>query len=193
MQFIIPCYLCKKTSEGIAERKVYASMASATRTEFYKADANGHKIENVLTVRAFEYRGEEQLKRDGELFVILRAYNKGNGTIELSLIRETRIYEEPAILLWTQLEAGEIVEKSLEVHIKNNAELGEEFFASIQSGMKTTYSFKMKASEFALSKHLAKDTLKPLYASKIKYNEAIYDIVKTSKEKDIDEITVECN
>lgn len=98
MQFITPVLLCKKTydietndigeaSESMTERTVYVSEESAKRSEFYQANANGYKVEKVLTIRAFEYKNEEIIKINNEIFTVLRSFDLKNGNIELTLIR----------------------------------------------------------------------------------------------------------
>ncbi|MBH1941638.1 phage head closure protein [Mobilitalea sibirica] len=102
MQFILPIYLCSKqygeetseigeAPETLIERKVYASEESAKRQEFYQANANGYKIEKVLTIRKFEYGNEEIVKigPDGSRieYTVLRTYDKQDGNIELTLTK----------------------------------------------------------------------------------------------------------
>ena len=98
MQFICPIYLCKKqhgsttndigeSTETLVEKKVYASEESAKRTEFYSAQANGYKIEKVMTVRKFEYGNEEIVKIEGVAHTVMRTFDKQDGNIELALIK----------------------------------------------------------------------------------------------------------
>lgn len=98
MQFITPILLCKKqfgsetndigeSTESMTDRKVYASDESAKRQEFYQANANGYKIEKVLTIRKFEYADEEIVKFGTIEYSVLRTFDKQDGNIELTLTK----------------------------------------------------------------------------------------------------------
>jgi hypothetical protein len=189
--------LCKKSivnnNEILLERKVYAAFKSANRLEFYQADKSGYKIDKIMTVRTFEYHGEEVLKVDEEVFTILRSYDRKDGTIELILIREIRLYDEDALLTWKILESEEVVEKTLEVKVRCDTTSNDMFNASYQLGTATTYTFKLKNTDFDLTKHLEIDTNKPLYATTIQYDGANYNILKTFRKKSINEIDLVCS
>ena len=43
------------------ESTVWAKWKSATRAEFYAAEQNGHKVTDVFSVYAWEYKGEQQI------------------------------------------------------------------------------------------------------------------------------------
>lgn len=97
MQFLTPIYLINKNSLGIDEKgdlthepqrkKVYASLNSVRQSEFYQAQATGFNPEISLTIRKFEYKGEELARVNEEEYKILRTYDKNDGTIELTLVR----------------------------------------------------------------------------------------------------------
>lgn len=97
MQFLTPIYLINKNSLGTDEKgdlihepqrkKVYASLNSVRQSEFYQAQATGFKPEISLTIRKFEYKGEELARVNEEEYKILRTYDKNDGTIELTLVR----------------------------------------------------------------------------------------------------------
>lgn len=196
MQYIFPCFLCirsKADSDEItSERKVYASTKSAVRNEFYQAHAAGFKIEKVMTIRAFEYNNEEILKIGEDIFNILRAYDRKDGTIELILIKENRLYEEAATLLWNVYENGELIEHSKDVLIRNDSLSSSQVATSYQTGLNLTYIFKMKASDYEATKRIDNDTKKPLYATNIQFGEAVYEIVRTDKKKSVNEIELIC-
>ena len=98
MQYITPILLCRKlfdteTNEigeapsSLNERKIYASEESAKRQEFYQANANGYKIEKVLTVRKFEYADEGIVKIGTVEYSVLRTFDKQDGNMELVLTK----------------------------------------------------------------------------------------------------------
>lgn len=97
MQFLTPIYLIRENDSKTDEkgdliqipekRKVYASLNSVRQSEFYQAQASGFKPELSLTVRSFEYNGEELAEVNKIQYKILRTYDKNNGTIELTLVR----------------------------------------------------------------------------------------------------------
>ncbi|WP_066499906.1 hypothetical protein [Abyssisolibacter fermentans] len=95
MKFITPIYLVTNevdVFESIPKdklNKVYASEESISQREFYKGQSAGFKLEKKLEVRYFEYKEEEYLIYDNELFKILRAYkNESKGIYELTCIKE---------------------------------------------------------------------------------------------------------
>ncbi len=93
MRFINPIYLITQTNKTInevgdllyenKERKVLAHKESTRQSEFYQAQAVGIKPEITFIIRFFEYKNEEKLKYNNKIYNILRAYDKGNGTIEI--------------------------------------------------------------------------------------------------------------
>lgn len=191
MQFITPVLLYKP--DDTVGRKVYVSEESAKRTEFYQAKAAGFKIEKVFTIRKFEYSNEELIKCGNEIFTILRAYDLKDGNIELYLIREVRKYQSAAALIWDVVENGSIVTKTQDVFVMETGNTGQSFNISYQVGITTSYSFKLSKSDFELSKRIDNDTKKPLYASRIKFNEAEFDIIQTNFNPDINEVEILCS
>jgi len=191
MQFITPILLC---SSGNPEgRKVYASEESVKRLEFYQANASGHKIEKVITIRKFEYANEESAKINGEKYTVLRVYDLNDGNIQFSLIKEVRYYDEAATLIWNEIEDGVIIDKSQNVLVREDTFTSTEFYASYQIGTNQVYLFKMTKTDYELTKRIDADTKKPLYARKLKYKEAVYDIIQAHYIKDIDEIDLICS
>lgn len=191
MQFITPVLLLK--SGETVGKKVYVSEESAKRTEFYQAKASGHKIEKVLIIRKFEYGNEEIIKYGNETYTVLRSYDPQDGNIELYLIKEVRKYQCAAVLMWNVVENGSIISKSQNVFVMETGNVGQSFNISYQAGINTSYSFKMTRSDFELSRRIDNDTKKPLYASMIKFNDAIFDIVQTNFNPDINEVEIVCS
>ena len=66
---------------------VWGDVRSATRTEFYSAEAQGHKVAMILTVPVLDYDGAEEVTIDNKTFKVVRVYQKSLDLIELSLER----------------------------------------------------------------------------------------------------------
>ena len=66
---------------------VWGDLRSAARTEFYSAEAQGHKIAYVLSVPFVDYNDAEKASIDGKDYAIVRSYRKTLDIIELSLER----------------------------------------------------------------------------------------------------------
>ena len=63
--------------------EVWTDKKSVTRSEFYAANANGINISVVFTVHDEDYKGQTDVVHDGKSYQVIRAYQKGYGTIEL--------------------------------------------------------------------------------------------------------------
>lgn len=70
-------------TETVQETEVWANIKSATRSEFYAANAVGINVSMVFEVHAEDWGGQTQVEYDGKLYDIVRAYQKGLGTVEL--------------------------------------------------------------------------------------------------------------
>ena len=70
------------------DSKVWGDLRSATRSEFYSAEAQGHKIKYILTVNVIDFpEGAEQAVIDSDVYKIVRSYQKTLDLMELSLER----------------------------------------------------------------------------------------------------------
>ena len=65
-------------------RKVFAQRKSVKQSEFYAAAQAGLKPALLFSMLVAEYHGEEQLEYDGVAYKIIRTYQKGIDTIELT-------------------------------------------------------------------------------------------------------------
>ena len=66
------------------DTNVFANVLSVARAEFYAANANG--IDAVLTVQVHveDWSNQTQLVYDSQTYYIVRAYQKGQGIVELT-------------------------------------------------------------------------------------------------------------
>ena len=70
------------------DSNVWGDLRSATRSEFYSAEAQGHKIVYILTVNVIDFPdGAEQAIIDGKTYNIVRTYQKTLDLMDLSLER----------------------------------------------------------------------------------------------------------
>lgn len=102
------------------------------------------------------------------------------------------MYDIEAILKWKILEDGELAEKTLEVYVSEESITRSEFYASVQSGMSIAAVYTMNSFDYEATKHLEADTNRPLYATTIEVEGADYDISRTYKKKDSEEIELIC-
>lgn len=64
------------------EREVWANKKSVTRAEFYASNQVGINITAVFEVNPEDYQSETEITADKD-YTIVRAYQKGQGKIEL--------------------------------------------------------------------------------------------------------------
>ena len=68
--------------------EVYANKKSVVRAEFYPAYAVGIEAKIVFEVRSEDYDGQKDIiyegKEYGKEYEVIRAYQKGEGTVELT-------------------------------------------------------------------------------------------------------------
>lgn len=100
--------------------------------------------------------------------------------------------DKEAVLIWDEFKAGEIIEKKQSVFVTEESVTRQEFYAGQQSGMNPTLVFKLNQIDYELTKHIEEDTKRPLYATKIEVDEAVYNIIRTYKQKDSEEIELIC-
>jgi len=77
-----------------------------------------------------------------------------------------------------------------DVFLKKKSVSGTEFYKAVQSGITPSITFETRTIDFELTRHLEKDTNKPLYATQVKYDGAVYDIIRTYDKPNVDDITV---
>ncbi len=191
MKFINPVILIKaNATEG---KKVYVSEESIKRVEFYQAKTTGNKVEKVICIRSFEYANEETVQYGNDRYTVLRSYNANDGIIELVLVRENRLYPESAVLIWHEVKEGLVIEKRQDVHVRYTGYSRKSFDLAYQVGTLMSYGFKLSKDDYELSRRIDTDTKKPIYASKIEYDNAEYDITQSNFNPDINEVEVICS
>lgn len=101
-------------------------------------------------------------------------------------------YDQDAILKWDVYEDGSFKENSYPVYVSEESVKRQEFYASYQAGMNPIIVFNVNYLEFEETKHIDKDTKKPLYATQIEFDGALYDIIRTYRIKNSDNIELTC-
>ena len=64
--------------------EVYANKKSVVRAEFYPAYAVGIEAKIAFEVRSEDYDGQKDILHDGKAYEVIRSYQKGEGTVELT-------------------------------------------------------------------------------------------------------------
>lgn len=67
-----------------ADTGVFANVKSATRAEFYAANANGINVSIMFEVHAEDWGNQTQVLYNSKTYDIIRAYQKGLGVVELT-------------------------------------------------------------------------------------------------------------
>lgn len=62
---------------------VFADKKSVTRAEFYAANSSGIKIDAVFSVHSEDYANQHVILYGSTQYEVIRAYQKGEGTVEL--------------------------------------------------------------------------------------------------------------
>lgn len=66
------------------DTEVWANVRSATRAEFYAANANGIDVSMMFDVHTEDWNNQTQVVYDSKTYDIVRAYQKGLGIVELT-------------------------------------------------------------------------------------------------------------
>ena len=66
------------------DTEVWANVKSATRAEFYAANANGIDVTQMFEVHAEDWGNQAQVVYGTRTYDVVRAYQKGLGVIELT-------------------------------------------------------------------------------------------------------------
>lgn len=66
------------------DAEVWANKKSVTRSEFYAANQSGILITQVFEVHPEDYGGQKIILYNGNQYRVVRAYQIGNGRIELN-------------------------------------------------------------------------------------------------------------
>jgi hypothetical protein len=86
------------------------------------------------------------------------------------------MYDGDATLLYEIIENDQLVEKAVETYAKEKSVTRQEFLTAYQTGTDSVYVFEVSSEDYELTRHVDQETKKPSYASKIKIEDAIYDI-----------------
>lgn len=70
--------------ETVTDTAVWADVRSTTRAEFYAANANGIDINQMFAVHVEDWGNQTQVLYSTKTYDIIRAYQKGQGVVELS-------------------------------------------------------------------------------------------------------------
>jgi hypothetical protein len=98
-----------------------------------------------------------------------------------------------AKLIYNKLVNDEIVEVSIDTFITVADIYGQEFYLSYQSGIAVQCAFKVSSYDFEETKHIEADTGKPLYAIRLLYDGAKYDIVRHQAIKNTETTLLICS
>lgn len=66
------------------DTEVFANVKSATRAEFYAANANGIQVTQMFEIHAEDWGNQTQVVYATKTYDILRSYAKGLGIVELT-------------------------------------------------------------------------------------------------------------
>lgn len=64
--------------------EVYANKKSVVRAEFYPAYAVGIEAKIAFEVRSEDYDGQKDILHEGKAYEVIRSFQKGEGTVELT-------------------------------------------------------------------------------------------------------------
>ncbi len=88
------------------------------------------------------------------------------------------MFKDIAELIYYTVVDGVPTEQSLEVFVNKKSVYGSEFYTSYQSGINTTCIFELRSEDYELTRTIEEGTNKALYATRIRYEGALYDIVR---------------
>jgi SPP1 family predicted phage head-tail adaptor len=71
--------------ESLNDTQVWGDLQSVKRTEFYSAEAQGHKLAYALTVPSIDWNDAERVVIDSVEYNVVRVYKKTLDLVELSL------------------------------------------------------------------------------------------------------------
>ena len=74
-------------TKAVSTVDVFADMKSVRQSEFYAANANGKRLDNVLVINADDWNGATEVELNGVVYSIERAYQVGLGRVELTCSR----------------------------------------------------------------------------------------------------------
>lgn len=72
------------TTQTNTDTEVWANVKSATRAEFYAANANGIDVSLMFEIHAEDWGNQTQVVYESKAYDVVRAYQKGLGIVELT-------------------------------------------------------------------------------------------------------------
>lgn len=66
------------------DTEAWANVKSATRAEFYAANANGIDVSLMFEIHVEDWSNQTQVVYDSKTYDVIRAYQKGLGIVELT-------------------------------------------------------------------------------------------------------------
>lgn len=69
--------------KSYTDTEVFADKKSVTRSEFYQSNLSGIKIDTVFVIHAEDFSNQTMVTYGDANYEIVRAYQKGEGTVEL--------------------------------------------------------------------------------------------------------------
>jgi SPP1 family predicted phage head-tail adaptor len=118
---------------------VFANKKSATRSEFYQANANGINIVAVFEVHVEDYDNQAVILSDTAQYDVVRAYQAGEGTVELNCTLREVLYA----VTFTVLEGAAPVENAtitFNGESKSTDSSGEAVFRGISIATSQAYT-----------------------------------------------------
>ena len=82
-----------------------------------------------------------------------------------------------ATLIFYTIMDGEIIENTIPTYAQEKSVTRQERLVSYQTNTDSAYVYDVRSEDYELTKHIDKDTKKPIYASRIMVEEAVFDIV----------------
>lgn len=90
-----------KNQYGDVEKKIiyyeqheFVNVKSVGYREFYEAQANGFKPEIILEMSSFSYNMQEYILFNDVVYKVIKTYQKGLDSIEITLQREVNQYKK---------------------------------------------------------------------------------------------------
>jgi hypothetical protein len=81
-------------------------------------------------------------------------------------------------LIYQVLNENKAEPVEIEVFLEQKSVSGTEFYKAIQSGINPEITFETRTCDYELTRHIEADTGKPLFATQIRYDGAVYDIIR---------------
>jgi hypothetical protein len=100
---------------------------------------------------------------------------------------------DAAQLIYKATSGKLITDVITDIYVEKTDVYGQEFHLSYQSGLNVQYAFKTNRYDFESSEHKDPDTAKALFASQLKYDGAVYNIIRHQNIKDSNDVLLLCN